>query len=162
MKNSTYSRLSQMVSTVKQVARHDPRGLLAQEHPPRRARPSRRGIKPVAAQRHADGGGRDLHAQRQQLTLDPLVAPARILLREADDQRLQLLIELRPPRPATRIGPRSGDQAAVPAEQRLRRDQEAGPARSREHPADCRQEGAVGGLQPGSWDLAAEDAELMA
>jgi hypothetical protein len=31
MKNSTYSRRSQMVSTVKQVARHDPSGLLAQE-----------------------------------------------------------------------------------------------------------------------------------
>jgi len=45
----------------------------------------------VAAQRGADGGGRDLHAQPEQLSLDALVAPARILLREADDQRLQVL-----------------------------------------------------------------------
>jgi hypothetical protein len=49
MKNSTYSRRSQTVSTVKQVARHHPSGLLAQEPPPGGGRASRRRIQPVAA-----------------------------------------------------------------------------------------------------------------
>jgi hypothetical protein len=88
MKNSTDSRCRQMVSTVKQVAGQDRRGLLAQERPPRCARPSRRGIKPVAAQGGGDGGGRDLDAQPEQLAVDALVAPARIVLCEADHQCL--------------------------------------------------------------------------
>jgi hypothetical protein len=75
-----------------EVAGQDPRGLLTQERLPRRAHPSRRGIKPVAAQGGADGGSRDLDTQPEQLALDTLVTPARILLSEADDQRLQVLV----------------------------------------------------------------------
>jgi hypothetical protein len=48
MKNSTSSRRSQMVSTVKQVAGDDPGGLLAQERPPGRIRPQWRGVQPHA------------------------------------------------------------------------------------------------------------------
>jgi hypothetical protein len=41
MKNSTYSRHGKTVSTVKQVARNDPGGLLAQDRPPLRGRSAR-------------------------------------------------------------------------------------------------------------------------
>jgi hypothetical protein len=54
MKNSTYSRRSQMVSTVKKVARHDPGGLLPQERPPRGAGPPRCGVEVVTAEGGAD------------------------------------------------------------------------------------------------------------
>ena len=50
----------------------------------------------------------------------------------------------------------------MPAQQRLGLDQEARPAGSGQHAADCSEHGAVGGLQPGTWDLPAEDGELVA
>jgi hypothetical protein len=46
-----------------EVAGDDPGGLLAKERPPGRARSSRGGIEPVAAQGRADRGGRDPHAE---------------------------------------------------------------------------------------------------
>jgi hypothetical protein len=63
MKNSTYSRRSQTVSTVKQVAGQDPGGRSAQERPPGRRCTPRSGIKPMAAQGRVDRGGRGLDAQ---------------------------------------------------------------------------------------------------
>jgi hypothetical protein len=88
MKNSTYSRRSQTVSTVKQVAGDHPGGLLAQEGPPRRGCPPWCWIDPVAVQRGADRGGRDPRAQPKQLALDALVAPAWVLPGQTHDQRL--------------------------------------------------------------------------
>jgi len=49
MKNSTYSRHSETVLTVKQVERNDPGGLLAEERPPRRGRSARGWVQPVTA-----------------------------------------------------------------------------------------------------------------
>jgi len=49
----------------------------------------------------------------------------------------------------------------VPAQERLGPDEEAGPAGSGERPADRGEQGAVGGLELGAWDLAAEHSELM-
>jgi hypothetical protein len=93
MKNNTYSRRSHTVSTVKQVAGHDPGGLLAQERPPGRDRPPWRWVEPVAAKGAADRRCRDLHAQAQQFALDALVAPAGILSGQADDELLDVLGE---------------------------------------------------------------------
>jgi hypothetical protein len=50
----------------------------------------------------------------------------------------------------------------VPAQQRLRGDEEAGPAGSGQDAADGGKQGAVGGLEPGAWGLAAEHGELVA
>jgi hypothetical protein len=50
----------------------------------------------------------------------------------------------------------------VPAQQRLRLHEEARPAGLGQHAADRGQQGTVGGLQPESWDLAAQDGELVA
>ena len=61
-----------------------------------------------------------------------------------------------------RVGPGAGDQAPVPAQQPLRGDEEAGPAGSGQDTADRGKQGAVGGLEPGAWGLAAEHGELVA
>jgi len=50
----------------------------------------------------------------------------------------------------------------VPAQQRLRADQEGLPGRTAEEPAEGAEEQAVGRLEAGPMDLAFEDAELMA
>jgi hypothetical protein len=113
-----------------EVARRDSRGLLAEERSPSGGGPPRCRIQAVAVQRGADRGGRDSHAEVHQFALDALVAPARVLCGEADDQLLDDLVELWPPLADTRVGPRARDEAPVPAQQRLRGDEEAGPAGS--------------------------------
>jgi hypothetical protein len=55
-----------------------------------------------------------------------------------------------------------GDQLPVPAQQRVGLDEEARPAGSGEDAADRGEQGAVGGLQPRAWNLAAQQAELVA
>jgi hypothetical protein len=114
----------------------------------------------VAAQRRADRGGRDPNAEVQQLALDALVAPAGILGGEADDQPLHVLVESRPAGVALRVGPGAGDDA--PVQQRVGLDEEAGPHRPGQHAADRGQQRPVSRLEPGSWDLAAKDGELVA
>ena len=99
MKNSTYSRRSQMVSTVKKVTRQDSRGLLTEEHPPGGGgRPRCRG-QPVSVQRRSDRRCRDPRPEAQQLALDALIAPARILLGQTNDELLHLIVERRCPTP---------------------------------------------------------------
>jgi hypothetical protein len=162
MKNSTYSRRSQTVSTVKQVAREDPGGLPAQERPPAGGRPPWRGVQPMAAQRGADHRRRDAHAKAEQLALDALVAPAWVLPGEADDQLLDVLVQRRPAGLVMRVGPRPGHAPPVPAPQRLGRDEEARPAGPGQHPADRGEQRPVAGPEFGSCALAAEHGELVA
>jgi hypothetical protein len=66
------------------------------------------------------------------------------------------VVERRAPLPTTRGGPRACNEAAVPAQQRLRVDLEARPAGLGQCPADRGEQGAVGGLEPGTCDLAAQ------
>jgi hypothetical protein len=87
-------------------------------------------VQAVAVQRGADRGCRDPHAQVHQFALDALVAPARVLCGQADDQLLDGLVELWPPLANTGVGPRARDEAPVPVQQRLRGDEEAGSAGS--------------------------------
>ncbi len=116
----------------------------------------------MAAQRRADRGGRDLHAESEQLALDALVAPAGVLRGEANDQLLHAVVQRRPPGSTMRVGPRTGDQPPMPAQQRLRGDEEARPAGSWQHAADRGEQGTVGWFQLGSRNLAAEHDELVA
>jgi hypothetical protein len=136
-----------------EVAGDDPGGLLAKERSPSCRSPPWRWIQSVAAQRGADRGRRDLHAKLLELAFDALVAPARILLGEADDELLDAVVERRSPLSMTRVGPGACNEAAVPAQQRLGLHEEARPAGPRQCPADRREQGTVGGLQPGTGDL---------
>src|SRR5215471_20713125 len=58
--------------------------------------------------------------------------------------------------------PPPADQLSVPAQQRLRADQEGPPGRTRKHAAEGAEEQAVGRLEAGQMDMAFEDAELVA
>jgi hypothetical protein len=61
-----------------------------------------------------------------------------------------------------RVGPRPGDQSPMPTQQRVGLHQEAGPAGSREDAADLGEQRPIGRLQLGTWDLSAQDGELVA
>jgi hypothetical protein len=119
-------------------------------------------MKSMTAQDEADRRCRDPHPHAQQLALDALVAPTGILLGEADDQLLEVLVERGSPRATTGVGPGARDEAAVPAQQGLWLDQEAGPAGSGQDAADGGEQGPVGGFELGPWSLAAEHGELVA
>ena len=94
------------------------RGCLGmQELPPGRVgAPLRRRRDLQGLENPSDGGRADPVADLQQLTLDPLVAPAVVLGGEPLDQRGNLSAGRRPSRPA-RLGPLAGDQATVPAQE---------------------------------------------
>ena len=128
MKNSTYSRRSQTVSTVKKSQATIPaacwRRNARQVVVARRgagSSPWRRSVVRIAV-------AETRTPSRSSSPLDALVAPARVLPGQADDQLLHLLVQRWSPGPAVRVGPGAGDQPPVPAQQRLGLDEEARPA----------------------------------
>jgi hypothetical protein len=134
-----------------EIAGDDVGGLLAQDHPPSCSSPTGRRVQSVAAQRGADRSRRDSYTRSLELALDALVAPARVLCGETDDQLLDLVVKRSSPLSMMRVGPSPGDEAAVPAQQCLRLHQEARPAPSRQCPADRREQRTVGGSSLGRW-----------
>jgi hypothetical protein len=115
------------------------------------------------AKRRSDRGGRDVHTKPLQLALDPLIAPALVLLGQADDQLLYRWVQRRrPPGLAVRVGPCAGDQPQVPAQQRVGLHEKARPAFSGQRAAEGAEQGPVGGLQSGTWGVATQDGELVA
>jgi len=74
----------------------------------------------------SDGAGTDLVAEADQLTLDPPVAPARVLIGQAEYQIPHLTADRRPS-PPVRVGPMPLHQPAVPRRQRRGRDDPMGP-----------------------------------
>jgi hypothetical protein len=89
----------------------------------------------MTSERCADRGCRDSHAKPLEFALDALITPARILAGQADDQLLDVGIQLRPARSTMGTGPGTCDQPPMPAKQRFGLDEEAGPAGSRERAA---------------------------
>ena len=145
-----------------EVAGEDPGGLLAQERLPGRRGPARGRVQSLTAGGAAGRGCRDPHPGAPQFSLDALVAPAGVLLGEADDELLDLRVEGWTPRSTPRIGPHPFDQLPVPAQQRLGPDEEGRPVGPGKDAADGGEQRPVGGLELGSWSLAAEDGELVA
>jgi hypothetical protein len=141
-----------------EITGDDPGCLLAQKRLPGCGSPPWRRVQPVAAQRGADRGCRDLHAKLLELALDALVAPARVLLGQADDQLLDVVVERRSSLSSARVGPCARDESPVPAQQRLGLHQEARPAGSGQHAADRGEQGSVGGLKCGMWDVGRDGA----
>src|SRR6266511_1033246 len=82
--------------------------------------------------------------------------------RQAVDQLLYVVVQRWSAVAAMWVGPRAGDQAAMPAPQGVWGDEEARPAVAWEDAADCGEQGAISGFQPGSWELASQDGELVA
>jgi hypothetical protein len=72
---------------------------------------------PEAPQNASDRRRADAAADLQQLALDPLVAPRRVLPSELLNQGRELGVDGRPPRPV-RVGPLLRDEVAMPAQDR--------------------------------------------
>jgi hypothetical protein len=159
--NSTYSRCRNTVSTVKQVHRQDALGLGAEEPPPgdRRARRCRVDAGPVQ-----DGpyrAGPDPEAQATQLTVDATVAPARVLPGQPHHQRPKLGRHSWATTPV-RVAPAASDQILMPAQQRLRLDEQPVPAGAGQQSGESGQDGPVGPVEPRSGHLTPQHRDLMA
>ena len=81
-------------------------------------------------------------AEATQFALDANHAPGPVLPRQAHDQGDQLLADRRTAR-RLRLPPPRGDQPAVPAQQRSRRDNPVGAQRLRKHPGKRGQDRAI-------------------
>ena len=92
---------------------------------------------------------------------DPLVVPAAVLARESEDQLADLTADRRSPRARRWVGPAPRHELALPAHERVGRDEERTPALAREQPAGGGQERAVDGPKRGPRNLAPQDGELM-
>jgi hypothetical protein len=121
----------------------------------------RRGWDPQPFQHPPHRRGADPVAQAEQLTLDPLVSPARVLPRHLLDQHCEPGIDRRPAA-AMRIGPPPADQTPVPAEQRVRRHQTAHPQRPGQQPGQGGDHHPVRPVQPRLRILPPQHRDLLA
>jgi hypothetical protein len=110
----------------------------------------------------AGSRGRHPNAKAQQLAVDPLVAPPRIVAGKPHDQLLHLPGYRRPSAAGGRVGPAPGHQAPVPAQQRLGPHQEHRPSRPWKQTAQRSEQRTILGLQAGPWMLAALHRKLVA
>jgi hypothetical protein len=94
--------------------------------------------------------------------LDALVAPARVLPGQPQDQRNQLVIERRTTASTIGLGPFARDQPPVPSQDRVRRHQEDRPASARKRAAQHREQRSIGRMELGPLDLAAQHSKLVA
>ena len=109
---------------------------------------------------HARGGDDDAHGG--QLAVDATVAPSRVLLRQAHDERGGSLRDARTTGTAVRIGPALRDKGPVPAQQSFWSDEEAPESPTGQQMCEPRHHRPVGRLQRRSVDLASEDRHLVA
>lgn len=139
-----------------EVGREHSLGLGAQELGPTRTRSPRCRRKAVPAQDVGDAAFRHRDAELSQLTHDAEVAPARVLPRQAHDERDRLLGKRWPSGTAVRVGPPPSDKGSVPAQDRLGRDEERRPALSVDEACQRGDECPVRPGEAGSGDLAAD------
>ena len=136
---------------VEEVGREPGRGLRVQELPPGRVgAPLGRRRDLQRLEDPADRRCADPVANLEQFTLDPLVSPAVVLRGEPLDEQGDLGADWRPSRPV-RVGPLSGDQAAVPAQDCAGGDQPVRSQPSRQVPDQRGHHRPVGPVQPGPW-----------
>lgn len=109
----------------------------------------------------ADRARRDANAELAQLAGDPQVAPARVLASEPDDQLAYVPADRRPAWVTARIGPAASDKPAMPRPERLRPHRERSPRVAGKHPAECREQDPVLGLEARPSDLAAKNRQLV-
>ena len=122
--------------------------------------PDRRRWDAVALEDPPDRRGTDPVAEFEQLALDPLVSPGRVVRRHPHDQRRDRLVDRWPSGPV-RVGPPSAYEAAMPAQDRVRGDQAMATQRSGQ-PLDERGEhGPVCPVQAGSGVRATEHGDLV-
>jgi hypothetical protein len=89
-------------------------------------------------------------------------SPPRVLGGQPHDQGLHLIGNRWSAARHGWIGPVSAQHAAVPSKQRLGRDHKDRPSGPGQEAAERREQGAVFGLEPRPWVLAAQDCQLVA
>jgi hypothetical protein len=118
--------------------------------------------KPVLSQQRPDRRGAHPDAELVELPADPDASPSRVLPRHSQDQRSDRRAERWSARLACRaVGPFPSDERGVPAQQRLRRDEERCPPLPGEDAAGGGEQGPVERCEPGTAGLAARDPELV-
>lgn len=104
------------------------------ETPPPQATALRRGRNPQTPQHPPHRRHPNRVPQAEQLALEPLVAPGRVLPRHPLDQHREPGVDRRPSCPG-RIGPVPADQPPMPPQQRLRRYEPTHPRRHGQQPS---------------------------
>ena len=160
-KNSTESRRSPMVSTVKKSEADDMSSLGMEEPTPRVAVSLGAQLNTGALENRPDRRGSDLIPEAQEFTGDAPVSPRGVLAGEAYHERLEASVGRRSA-PGMRVRPVTGDESTVPAQQRRRSHQEHGPRPSVQHPTQARQDHPIAVREVWVRDLAAKDVELLA
>ena len=145
-----------------EVASDDARRLRAQELTPARPRTPWRRSKAGACEQPANRARRNRHAELAELAGDPLVAPTRVLARQPQHELARSGVDRRAPWPRVGIGPPAPHELAVPAQQRLRRNEQPLAACGRQQPTRRGKQRAVTRAQLRTLDLTTQDRELMA
>ena len=109
-----------------------------------------------------DGARRQAHSELEQLTLDPAIAPSRVLSRQAHDECGRLVIDGWTTWWAMGVRPASGHQLTVPCQQRARRYSKSVPLGTRKQAAQGGQQRTIGGPVGGSSHLASKYCEFVA
>lgn len=99
--------------------------------------------------------------QAEELALDPIVAPPRVLPGQAQDQVPGLRIDRRSAGPPVWSGPLACHKLPVPSKERLRPDQERAPHPSGQEPARRGKERPVRPAVHGWLHLTAQDGQLV-
>jgi hypothetical protein len=134
--------------------------------PQRRAGPARGRVESCLLQRFPHGRRSDADAKAGQLTLNPAVAPARILAGQAKHQAADIAVDRRAPGlpVAGPCRPAAANDVAMPAQYRIRghRHPQAGSPGARDHAEQRRDQRPVRprGLRPGP-GLPPQDRELV-
>jgi hypothetical protein len=105
--------------------------------------------------------GPDPEAQAAQRTVDATVAPDRVLPGQPHHQRPKLGRHSRATTPVP-VAPAASDQILMPAQQRLRLDEQPVPARAVQQSGESGQDGPVGPVEPRSGHLTTQHRDLMA
>jgi hypothetical protein len=108
-----------------------------------------------------DGCRAEVVAEPREFAVHTAVAPGGVLPGQPQDQVADLLAGRRAAGLA-RVGPLALDEAAVPGEQRARRDQAMAAQPGGQQAGQRGQDRAVGPVEPGPGDLAAQDGDLVA
>jgi hypothetical protein len=148
-----------------EVAGDDGVRLGGEELPPRRPGPPGRGIDAGRVQDLPHRGRGDRVPEPSQFTLDPPMAPGRVLSRHPDDQRPDRDPGGRPSWPAPAgVVPLAGNEVLVPAQDSGRGDREdLRPLAAAHQPGQCREPEPVGMIQPqAAAELTAQHLVLVA